>query len=45
MTDEQKELVDKYSDCVQVYQTITDCLMLQNSFKLKVRMMLKVMEE
>ena len=26
MTDDQKELFDKYADCVREYQTITDCL-------------------
>ena len=39
MTDEQKELFEKYSDCVREYQTITDCLIFQNSFKLGARMM------
>ena len=34
MTDEQKELFEKYTDCVREYQTITDCLIFQNSFKL-----------
>lgn len=45
MTDEQKELFSKYADCVRVYQTITDCLIFQNSFKLGARIMLEVMEE
>jgi len=45
MTDEQKELFEKYTDCVREYQTITDCLIFQNSFKLGARMMLAVMEE
>ena len=45
MTDEQKELFDKYTDCVHEFQTITDCLIFQNSFKLGARMMLEVMEE
>ena len=45
MTDEQKDLFEKYADCVQEYQTITDCLIFQNSFKLGARMMLEVMEE
>ena len=45
MTDEQKELFEKYTDCVREYQTITDCLLFQNSFKLGARMMLAVMEE
>lgn len=45
MTDEQKELFDNYADCVREYQTITDCLLFQSSFKLGTRMMLEVMEE
>ena len=45
MADEQKELFEKYIDCVWEYQTITDCLIFQNSFKLGARMMLEVMEE
>ena len=45
MTDEQKELFEKYTDCVREYQTITDCLIFQTSFKLGARMMLEVMEE
>lgn len=45
VTDEQKELFDKYADCVREYQTITDCLLFQSSFKLGTRMMLEVMEE
>ena len=43
MTDEQKELFEKYTDCVREYQTITDCLIFQNSFRLGARMMLEVM--
>ena len=45
MTDEQKELFEKYMDCVREFQTITDCLIFQNGFKLGARMMLEVMEE
>lgn len=45
MTDEQKELFSKYTDCVREYQTITECLIFQNGFKLGARMMLEVMEE
>ena len=45
MTAEQKELFEKYMDCVREYQTITDCLIFQNSFRLGARMMLEVMEE
>ncbi len=45
MTDEQKELFEKYTDCVRELQTITDCLSFQNSFKLGARMMAEVMAE
>ena len=45
MTDKQKELFEKYTNCVQEDQTITDCLIFQNSFKLGARMMLQIMEE
>ena len=45
MTDEQKELFEKYNDCVREYQTITDCLIFQNGFKLGARMMAEVMAE
>ena len=43
--DEQKELFEKYTDCIGEYRTITDCLIFQNGFKLGARMMLEVMEE
>lgn len=45
MTDEQKELFEKYTVCVQERQTVTDCLIFRNSFKLGARMMLEVMED
>ena len=44
-SDKQKELFSKYTDCVQEFQTISECLLFQNSFCLGVRMMLEVMEE
>lgn len=45
MTNEQKELFEKYTDCEWEHQTNTDCLIFQNGFKLGARMMLEVMEE
>ncbi|WP_051333030.1 DUF6809 family protein [Olegusella massiliensis] len=45
MADEQKALFEEYTDCVREFQTITDCLIFQNGFKLGVRMMLEIMEE
>ena len=45
MTDEQKELFSRYTDVVREYQTMAECLLFQNSFKLGARIMLEVMEE
>lgn len=45
MTDEQKELFSRYTDVVREYQTMAECLLFQNSFKLGAKMMLEVMEE
>ena len=44
-SDEQKELFSKYTDCVQEFQTISECLLFQNSFRLGAKIMLEVMEE
>lgn len=44
-TDEQKELFSRYTDCVREYQTLAECLLFQNSFKLCARMMVEVMED
>ncbi len=45
MTDEQKELFSRYTDAVREYQTMSECLLFQSSFKLGVKMMVDVMEE
>ena len=45
MTDTQKELFARYADCVREYQTIAECMLFQNSFRLGARMMLAVMDE
>lgn len=45
MADEQKELFAQYTDAVREYQTIAECLLFQNNFKLGARMMLEVMGE
>lgn len=45
MTDTQKELFTKYSDCVREYQTMAENLLFQNSFRLGARIMLEVMRE
>ena len=45
MTDEQKDRFDRYQECVRELQTMTECLVFQNGFKLGARIMLEVMEE
>ena len=45
MTDDQKKLFSRYTDTVREYQTMAECLLFRNSFKLGARMMLEVMEE
>ena len=45
MTDEQKELFTRYTDAVREYQTMAECLLFQNSFKLGARIILEIMEE
>ena len=45
MTDEQKELFEKYTDCVREYQTMAECLLFQNSFRLGARMIVEILEE
>ena len=45
MSDEQKELFSRYTDAVREYQTMSEFLLFQHSFRLGARMMLEVMEE
>lgn len=45
MTVEQKDLFSRYTDVVRECQTMTECLLFQNSFKLGARMMIEVLEE
>jgi len=42
MTDEQKELFSRYTDCVREHQTMSECLLFQNSFRLGARLMLEM---
>lgn len=42
MTEEQKELFTRYTDCVREHQAMVECLLFQNSFCLGGRMMLEV---
>lgn len=43
MTDEQKELFDKYMECVEDLHAPAECMLFQNSFKLGARTMAEVM--
>ena len=45
MTDEQKALFSRYTDCVREFQSMAECLLFQNSFRLGARMMLEVMAD
>ena len=45
MTDGQKEIFSRYQDCVREFQSMAECLLFQNSFKLGAKMILEVMEE
>ena len=45
MSEEQKDLFSRYTDCVREHQAMAECLLFQNSFRLGARMMLVVMEE
>ena len=45
MTDNQKELLSLYTQCIMEFHALTECLLFQNSFKLGARMMVEVMEE
>lgn len=42
MTDAQKDLFSRYTDCVREYQTMSECLLFQNSFRLGARLMLEM---
>ena len=43
MTDVQKELFTRYTDCVREYQTMAECLRFQRSFRLGARLMHEVL--
>ena len=45
MTAAQKELFNRYLESVLEYQTMSELMLFQNSFKLGVRLMFEVMEE
>ena len=45
MTEAQKDLFSRYTDAVHEHQTMVECLLFQNSFKLGARMMVEIMED
>ena len=45
MTDAQKDLFERYTDCIREMQAMTECVLFQNSFRLGARIMLEVMSE
>ena len=45
ITDEQKKLFLRYTNTVREYQTIAECLLFWNSFRLCARMMVEIMDE
>ena len=45
LTDAQKELFTRYLESVLEYQTLSELMLFQNSFKLGARLMVEVMEE
>ena len=45
MTDTQKELFNRYLESVLEYQTMSELMLFQNSFKLGARLMIEVMNE
>ena len=45
MTDAQKELFNRYLESVLEYQTMSELMLFQNSFKLGVRLAIEVMME
>ena len=43
MTEEQKDLFSRYTDCVREHQAMAECLLFQNSFRLGGRLVLEVL--
>ena len=43
MSNEQKELFNKYMECVVDHQTLAECMLFQNSFKLGAMIMAEVL--
>ena len=45
MTDAQKDLFERYTDCVREFQAMAESLLFQSSFSLGARMMMEVFQE
>ncbi len=45
MTDAQKDLFNRYLESVLEYQTLSELMLFQNSFRMGARLMVEVMEE
>ena len=45
MTQDQKELFSRYADCVREFQSLTELLLFQSSFKLGAKLMAEMMAE
>ena len=45
LTREQKEMFSRYSDCVREFQSLTELLLFQSSFKLGAKLMAEMIEE
>lgn len=45
MTDAQKELFSRYTDCVREFQAMAECLLFRKSFCLGAKLMLEIMKE
>lgn len=45
MTQEQKKLFSRYSDCAREFQSLTELLLFQSSFKLGAKLMAEMMTE
>ena len=45
MTDAQKELFNRYLESVLEYQTLSELMLFQNSFRLGARLMVEALEE
>ena len=45
MTDEQKNMFFRYSDCVREQQTLAETLLFKNSFRLGARIILEILVE